>query len=353
MATLTEISIASRKYVLWLIAVFIGYLILSPVFNLIIKSVKNTQPVSPPPADVRFNKIPAPKFPVATSSSGLQFVLENIEGRPPETTSAGRIYAMPKKLPTLLSAQRAKGFASQLGFSEEPEPVTSLYFRFTDPADTLRTLELDAVNLNFKLGYNYQQNPLIVSQDPISNKNQPLSEVTSFIERYGLFDDSILKGKTESEYLTFDPKSLSITKASSLTVTNMVRINFFREDINGFRVLPPGFNKSHIYALYTPAADRNTNILGLVYTFWPVAFDDFATYPLKNSAEAWRDLEDGYAYIINLGNNLEDKPIVIREIYLAYYDSEEPQRYLQPIFVFEGDNDFVAYLPAISPDWLK
>ena len=80
--------------------------------------------------------------------------------------------------------------------------------------------------------------------------------------------------------------------------------------------------------------------------------NDFATYPLKSGAVAWQDLLDGYALIVNVGRNSPDK-IVIRKIYLAYYDSEEPQLYLQPIFVFEGDNDFVAYLPAIDSNYLK
>ena len=54
---------------------------------------------------------------------------------------------------------------------------------------------------------------------------------------------------------------------------------------------------------------------------------------------------------MNLGNNSKDR-IVIRNISLAYYDSDEPQEYLQPIFIFEGDNDFVAYLPAITGEYL-
>jgi len=40
--------------------------------------------------------------------------------------------------------------------------------------------------------------------------------------------------------------------------------------------------------------------------------------------------------------------VTIRNIYLAYFEPVTLTNYLQPIFVFEGDNNFVAYVPAIS-----
>jgi len=39
-------------------------------------------------------------------------------------------------------------------------------------------------------------------------------------------------------------------------------------------------------------------------------------------------------------------------VYLAYYDSLDPQTYLQPVFVFEGDDDFLAYVPAVEAAWV-
>ncbi|NMB56402.1 hypothetical protein GYA19_00515, partial [Candidatus Beckwithbacteria bacterium] len=44
--------------------------------------------------------------------------------------------------------------------------------------------------------------------------------------------------------------------------------------------------------------------------------------------------------------------IMIRNISLAYFDSKLPQKYLQPIYVFEGDDnsnrEFIAYIPALQ-----
>ena len=44
---------------------------------------------------------------------------------------------------------------------------------------------------------------------------------------------------------------------------------------------------------------------------------------------------------------------VIRNVRLGYYDSYDPETYLQPIYVFEGDYGFTAYVPAISPEWVE
>ncbi len=45
--------------------------------------------------------------------------------------------------------------------------------------------------------------------------------------------------------------------------------------------------------------------------------------------------------------------VVVRNVYLAYYDSFEPQTYMQPVFVFEGDDNFQALVPAVSQEWIE
>ena len=40
-------------------------------------------------------------------------------------------------------------------------------------------------------------------------------------------------------------------------------------------------------------------------------------------------------------------------MFLGYYDPDVYQEYLQPMYVFLGDNNFVAYLPAITDDYFN
>lgn len=353
MSQLTEISIFTRKFLVWLAIAFVGYIILKFMIDLGIAYWKATHPIPIPPPNAKYGKLPNPKFTqVATSSSGLNFKLENVDNRPPETTNAGKVYVMPKKFPTLMAAQRARTFAIKLGFTEPESALTPTYYHFVDPEDKYRTLEIDTTTMNLKLKYNFLANPNAIGDEPIQSKEKVIEEVKNFISFQNLFDETVLKGKITTELIYFDREEKVATAATSLSNTNLVRVNFFRGDIDNLKVLPPAFKYSYNYAFYTPSPIINAKVLELYYTFWPIDFDDFGTYPLRSGASAWQDLVDGYALVVNMGNNTPDK-IVIRNIYLAYYDSEEPQSYLQPIFVFEGDNDFAAYMPAILNDWLE
>jgi len=38
---------------------------------------------------------------------------------------------------------------------------------------------------------------------------------------------------------------------------------------------------------------------------------------------------------------------------MGYFDSVVPQHYMQPVYVFEGDGNFVGYVPAVSKDWVE
>ncbi len=314
---------------------------------------KATHPIPIPPPDVKYGKIPSPAFThVSTSSSGMKFSLETVEGGPPETTSAGKVYLMPKKLPSLLAADRAKSFATKLGFTNDPQLITPTNYLFTDPGDNLRTLSLDINTMNFLLKYDYQNNSDIFVKGGIISKDDAFNEVKTFIQLNNIFDDSILKGKITYELLSYNTQTKTFFPASSLSDANALRINFFRNDLDGMRILPPQFNESYNHVLFNAGTTPNTRILEMSYSFWPISFDDFGTYPLKSGSAAWKDLTDGYALVVEMGNNSPEN-IIIRKIYLAYYDSDQPQSYLQPIFVFEGDNGFVAYEPAITSNWLE
>lgn len=352
MANLTEISIGMRKLAVWTAILFVIYLILKMFFGMYMAYYKLTHPIPIPIPNVRFNKLPPPKFISKQSTSGLKFILQNIEGKPPEGTDAAKVYPQPKKLPTLLDDQKARAFGRKLNFTGEPVLLSSTLYRFSDPADPARTLELDITSLNFHLKYDYPRKlEIFKNQEPIQ-KEQPLTEVTNFLQYSGLFDDSIAKGIIIVSPLQYDDNLKGFKDTSSISSADTLRIDYFRKDIDGMKVLPPLYNRSYNYILYTPSPGVISHILEISYQFWPISFDDFGTYPIKSGTSAWQDLTDGYAWVISMGNNKPDS-IVIRNMYLAYYDSEESQDYLQPIFVFEGDNGFIAYLPAVTSDWIQ
>lgn len=351
MTNLTEISIFTRKLALWIGIGFLTYLLLRIFVALFIVPFLPPKKIQEPPPNILYGKIPQPKFPPATfQSSKFQYSLETVDGTVTEATRAGRVYKMPKKLPSLLASERAKKFAEGLGFVNIPQIQDSSNYIFTGARDPLRSLNLDITSMNFKMGYDYSKKPGMFVTGSIQSKDKVLLTVMDYIKMNHLFDDTYINGKTSFDYLTYNPSTNSFLPATSLSTAQAVRINFFRTDIGTFHVVPPKFSQSYNYAVFTEMNSGQDDIVELAYTFWPIALDDFGTYPLKKSEDAYQDLKDGYAYVVDNGNN--SGTVKIRSVYLAYYDSEEPQFYLQPVFVFEGDNGFVAYDPAVVSDLL-
>lgn len=98
--------------------------------------------------------------------------------------------------------------------------------------------------------------------------------------------------------------------------------------------------------------------------------DQNATYPIIPVSLAWQEVSQNKGVIAGImardGNPFEpyvpiriDK-ILINSIYLAYYDTPKLQKYLQPIYVFEGNyttvgggaGQITVYYPAVSGDYI-
>ena len=117
MANLTEISIGGRKTASFIGFLLVVFMILRFFAGLAINYYRATH--QPPPAapNVAFGKLPKPKFiKSANLSSGMTFTLQNIEGRPPETTPSAKVFTMPKKSYTFESGEEAKKLAKTFEF---------------------------------------------------------------------------------------------------------------------------------------------------------------------------------------------------------------------------------------------
>jgi hypothetical protein len=56
-------------------------------------------------------------------------------------------------------------------------------------------------------------------------------------------------------------------------------------------------------------------------------------------------LQQGGGFVAKLDEGISD--VTVRNVFLAYYDPDTPQSYLQPVYVFTGDKNFAAYVPAV------
>lgn len=351
MATLTETAYYARRTINWTILGVISYFLLRIFWGILVVVWMIIFPPKPIPPNHAFGRLPPVKFPeVASPAAHLTFQLETIEGGVPAASNSATVYFMPKSPPNLLGLNKAQEFAADLQFDPTPIAENKNIYRFNDPREPLRRLRYDIVSKNFILRYAFEQDV-----SAFLNKNLPLAETaiedaTQLFKSYDILPEDFAKGIRTVTYLRLSENALVTT--TSLSQADAVRVNFFRKPIGETPIVTPNPDEASISIIFSGAPEIQKRIIQLAYTYWPIDYQITATYPLKSSVEAWEELQTGGGHIARYPSN-GVHTAVIRTIYLAYYDSFEPQTYLQPIFVFEGDNGFVGYVPAILPEWTE
>lgn len=102
--------------------------------------------------------------------------------------------------------------------------------------------------------------------------------------------------------------------------------------------------------------------------YWDYDPKSDATYPIIPVADAWNAISEGKGVITHItsggANPFEEYKavnvgkILINDIYLAYYETSQFQKYMQPIYVFEGvytapggkNGNIALYFPALSAE---
>jgi hypothetical protein len=83
------------------------------------------------------------------------------------------------------------------------------------------------------------------------------------------------------------------------------------------------------------------------FHYLPIDQTRVSTYPIKTAAVAWEELKAGSGFI---AQSPGEGNVVVRRVYLANYDPNKFEEYVQPIIVFEGDG-FLAYVPAVTSEY--
>jgi hypothetical protein len=350
MATLTVTAFYTRKAIKFGTIGLIAFVILKYSFGVASDLWRKFNPPPAPPPTVAFGKLPALVFPEQEESPKLSYQLETIQGGLPDLGEAGMVYFIPQPGPNLLALDRAKEKAKQMGFTSAPVSLSSSVYQWNNKAIPPTILEMDIITNNFTLRYAYEDDQNLLNQKNLPSNEQAATEAKSFLNSNKLLEEDLKTGRVEYAYLRFTPPKL--IPSISLSEADFIRVNLFRADQDGLRILPPDPKNALISFLFSGSRERDKRIIEANYYYSPIERQTFATYPLKKSTQAWNELQAGGGFIANLGQN-KTGSITIRRVYLAYYDSQTLQNFLQPVFVFEGDQEFYAYVPAVSPEWLE
>ncbi len=350
MASLTETAYYTRKSVNIGIIALVAFLVGRVLLGYALEIWAELNPPPPPPPTVAFGVVPPPKFKEATSSANLVFNLETITGTFPDLPAIGKVYFMPVAKETLLSLQRARDVAQKLGFDGDPTAVNGTVKQWIDLTTPLRTLQYDIATGNFDLKYDWNSDASLFVQKDLPDSNTAAAEAKNYLANLEIVPSDVLNGKTTVSFFKVSLNSLIPT--SSVSSADLVRVDFFRDDIDQLPLFSQTPQISPLYLIFSGIKDDKKRLVEVHYTVWQIEPETFATYPLRPVSEAWNDLNNGKGYLASLGTSGTNL-INVKKIYLAYYYPYETMDFLEPIYVFEGEKGFFAYVPAISKTWLS
>jgi hypothetical protein len=345
MTGLTRVAITARKTIRMTIYLIIFLMVGKVVLDLSINLFKKIFPAPPPAPTVKYGRLPKIEFP-ESAKLNLSYILETPEGDFPKLPDQSKVYFMPKISPNLLSLDVATEKAKKMSFTSEPQAISDTIYRFTNP-NFPSMMEINIVTGIFSISYD-----LAADRTPLDRK-PPVAEVAASLFRSQLSNASVLPadltGPTTHEF--FKLSEAKFVTAIALSEADAVKVNLFRKNYDELPVLTSNPNEANVWAIVGGAQDRNKQILAAEYHYYAVDESQYSTYPIKTPQEAFTELQSGGGFIASQGLVKDGETLKIRKIYLAYFDAETPGEFMEPIFVFEGDKNFFAYVPAVTPDY--
>ncbi len=331
------------KYGGGLVVLFtIGYILI----GMAIKAYLAAHPPYIPP-DVKFGLLPKTVFP-EKSFVKKNFVAELPNDSLPKFKDQAKVYIIARPDSTFLALEEDTKSAKQFGFVTKPTELRYGVYEFKN-SNLNQTLTMNVLDGSFKLKYPYEDDQLLLNPSSMPTKEEAILLAKQFLDNGGKFKSDLDEGNKKISYwkIGFD----GLKSVSSLSDANIIRVDFFRKTLeNDIKIVSSDINSASVSVLLSGAQVEGKKIVEISYKYADIDRELFSTYPIKTADEAWRDLKSGnYWPAYDTG----DDNVTIRNMYLAYYEPSNLTNYLQPIYVFEGDKNFVAYVTAVVDKYTK
>lgn len=347
MTRLTNVAISSRKAIRYTIFLIIFLMVGRVLLTVSLGLYRKFFPPAPPTPTVKFGALTKIPFPDKGTPPKLTYVLETPSGGlPTDIPTQVKVYFMPKVNPNLLSLDVAKERAKAMGYSGDPAKESDTVYQF--PAKEVPSrMKMNIVNGNFSVAYDLNSDPSPLNEKP------PLPEVAasefrSMLSAANILPDD-LDGPSKTDFLKLAEGKL--TSVVSLSEADVLRVNLFRKPYDEIPSITENPDQGNVWAIIGGSRETGKQIIAVEYHYFPVDSSQSSTYPIKTPEVAFSELQNSKAYIADIGGNKDGDTLKIRKISLAYFDPNGETQFYQPVYVFEGDNNFKAYLPAVTDQY--
>lgn len=322
------------------IAGIIGLIFLFRI-GIFVKNIVAPTPIPPP--SVTWGKLPPVAFPQSEYLDTFTYTINTLSGELPSFPDRMMVHLIATPEASLQSLSNAKQLTNRGGFDQEEIRISESVYQWINPSPPQQKLHYDIVSKNFTITSNYMYDQQILEAANLPDDVTAQRDAEDFLANFDAFPSDF--EATKSAVAFYIVKNGALVKTTSLSNAQIIRVDFFQKDVNNLPIYYPGYLQGTTYVLI---GDDNT-ILEAVYNHKSIS-DVSATYPIITAEEAFEMLKKGQGYVAHhTGSNTT---IAIRDVKLGYYLDDQPHTYLMPIYIFEGPDDFVAYVSATEEAWL-
>ncbi len=361
--TLTQIAIVARKAIY---VAAIGFVALA-IMTYIVRQVQEYNRLHPQKIVEKpnngFGPLPPVNFPTSKKLP-TKINLEIASGFFPETPQVVKVYAFQvRKFPGFDPVKASRDFAFKLGFTENEKKISEEEYVFSDKNSLLRTISINPTNQSFKIKSDLKSDYNLIVQSDLPSPDEAISSAIGFLQANDLKSPVSENQNVTAGTLT-TPGLAQITPESRQQVfyyklaplgiltrtvlpyeANIIKVVIKNNLLDGEEVYCRDETEGPVVFSFSGGKENEKRIVEMEYNYFPVDVNIFATYPVKTAATAWEDLKSGNGYIADLGDLPEP---IIRSMTLGYYDDLRGKNYLQPVWVFDGDTGFRAFVSAAA-----
>jgi hypothetical protein len=301
----------------------------------------------PPPPDATFGKLPPIPFP-KQKKENLTYTLDTLTGSLPLFSDRAKIYRTIPNPPTLLGLDKSRQRVYSAGFSSPDTQVSEDTYKWVDQNKALaRTMTMNIYSSEFTLSSSYLSAASLKTISKSDKENRLIDTAKTFLSDMSLFPRDIDESKTKITMYSISNNALIPT--SKISDAKIMEVAFFQKDLDSLQIYYDRGISSTIDLLIGKENGGLEVVAGRFYH--KNLSDKFSTYAIKTAKEAYSELQQGQAYVAYKPADMVD--VTITKVFLGYYAGENPQDYLMPIIIFEGNGNFLAYVSAVKDEWIS
>jgi hypothetical protein len=348
--TLTNITYFGRIAVKVAIITLVTLMVGRVAVTAFVAYWRAVNPEPPPPPTIGFGILPKIEFPPQTAGEKpTSYTLETATGRLPDFGDRAKVFLFLKSSPSLLADEQARKVAAGYGFVFAPEIINSDRYRWTNTQQLVATLDMDINTLHFTLTTDYLSRPELLSNSQLPSNFDATNSVRNFLSSASLLPPD---AATSSGKLTFlKATGGQLERAVSLSDADYLQVDLTRTPIDGqLPIFTPQGTKGTIHAIVSGSQGYRNGIVHFEFVHHTIDYTQVHTYPLRSTSAAWEEVKAGNAYVVSKSTT---EATIVRTVTLGYYDDPAGQDFLQPIYVFEGDGGFMAFVSALDPRYVQ